>query len=149
MFESIRKYRELIIYFIVGCLTTAVNWLVYAVLVEGLHLGVALSNGIAWTAAVLFAYLANKIWVFRSYDWSPVFVFREAGLFVSARIATGVFEVAAVPLLVRLGLDQKFMGVRGMWAKILVSAVVLVLNYVFSKLIVFRRRDQNPAEDGP
>ena len=64
----------------------------------------------------------------------------EAALFVGARILTGLFEIAAVPLLVRFGMDWKFMGVRGMWAKILVSAIVMVLNYVFSKLIVFKEK---------
>ena len=106
MKELYRKYRELIVYFIVGCMTTLVNWGVYAAGVELLHWSVAVSNTVSWIAAVAFA--ADKI--------------------------------AAVPLLVRFGMDWKFMGVRGMWAKILVSVVVLVLNYVFSKLIVFKEK---------
>ena len=140
MIEFIRKHRELIVYFIVGCMTTAVNWVVYALGVEVLHLTVAVSNAIAWIAAVAFAYVANKIWVFRSFNWKPSFVLREVVLFVSARILTGLLEIVAVPLLVKLGMDQRFLGVRGMWAKILVSVAVLILNYVFSKLIVFKEK---------
>lgn len=140
MTELFRKYRELIVYFIVGCMTTLVNWAVYAAGVEWLHQSVAVSNAVAWIAAVAFAYIANKIWVFQSFNWSLAYVLREAVLFVSARILTGLFEIVAVPLLVKLGMDQELFGVKGMWAKILVSVVVLVLNYVFSKLIVFKRK---------
>ena len=140
MTELFRKYRELIVYFIVGCMTTLVNWAVYAAGVEWLHWSVAVANAVAWIAAVTFAYIANKIWVFQSFNWSPAFVLREVVLFVSARILTGLIEIAGVPLLVKLGMDQELFGVKGMWAKILVSVIVLILNYVFSKLIIFKRK---------
>ena len=64
---------------------------------------------------------------------------REAALFVSARILTGVLEMGGVPLLVSLGMDQTLFGVRGMVAKVAVSVIVLILNYVFSKLIIFKK----------
>ena len=140
MAELYRKYRELIVYFIVGCLTTLVNWAVYAAGVEWGGWSVAVSNTVAWIAAVAFAYITNKVWVFRSFNWSPAYILREAMLFVSARILTGLFEIVAVPLLVKLGMDQELFGVKGMWAKILVSVIVLILNYVFSKLIIFKRK---------
>ena len=139
MKELLKKYRELIIYIIVGGLTTIVNWAVYAAGVRLFGWSITVSNIIAWIAAVAFAYVTNKVWVFRSYDWSLRFVFREAALFVGARLATGLFEIVAVPLLVRLGLDQQLFGVKGMWSKVIVSVVVTILNYVFSKLIIFRR----------
>ena len=112
------------------------NWLVYAALVEGLHWGITASNAAAWIAAVAFAYIANKVWVFRSFDWSPAFVLREAILFVSARILTGILEIGAVPLLVKLGLNQTLFGVTGMWAKVLVSVAVVILNYVFLGILM-------------
>ena len=140
MLSEIRKYREIIVYIIVGGLTTLVNWLVYAALVEGLHWGITASNAAAWIAAVAFAYIANKVWVFRSFDWSPAFVLREAVLFVSARILTGILEIGVVPLLVKLGLNQTLFGVTGMWAKVLVSVAVVILNYVFSKLVIFKKK---------
>ena len=132
------KYRELIVYFITGVLTTLVNWASYAVLVRMAGWSVAVSNAAAWIIAVIFAYVTNKLWVFRSYSWKIGFVLREAALFVGARILTGIFEIVSVPFLVNIGLSQPLFGVKGMWAKILVSVVVMVLNYVFSKLIVFR-----------
>ena len=136
-----RKYRELIVYFITGVLTTLVNWAAYALCVRGFGWNVAVSNAIAWVVAVIFAYITNKLWVFRSFNWQPGFVLKECLLFVSARIVTGLYEIVSVPLLVNLGLDQAMFGVKGMWAKILTSAVVMVLNYVFSKLIVFRKKN--------
>jgi putative flippase GtrA len=139
MKELLKKYRELIIYIIVGGLTTIVNWAVYAAGVRLFGWSITVSNIIAWIAAVAFAYVTNKVWVFLSYDWSPRFVLREASLFVGARLATGLFEIVSVPLLVRLGLDQQLFGVKGMWSKVIVSVVVTILNYVFSKLIIFRR----------
>ena len=142
-----RQYRELIIYFITGVLTTLVNWAAYAVCVRAFGWSVALSNAVAWIAAVAFAYVTNKLWVFRSFSWEIRFVLREAFLFVSARILTGIFEIVSVPLLVNLGLSQPLFGVKGMWAKVLVSAVVMVLNYVFSKLIVFRKKQDGGSEE--
>lgn len=132
------KYRELIVYFITGVLTTLVNWASYAVLVRMAGWSVAASNTAAWIIAVIFAYVTNKLWVFRSYSWKIGFVLREAALFIGARILTGIFEIVSVPFLVNIGLSQPIFGVKGMWAKILVSVAVMVLNYVFSKLIVFR-----------
>ncbi len=135
------KYRELVVYFVTGVLTTLVNWAVYALCVQLAGWSVAVSNAVAWIAAVLFAYVTNKLWVFRSFNWEIRFVLREAALFISARILTGIFEIVSVPLLVKLGLSQTLFGVKGMWAKVLVSVVVMILNYVFSKLIVFRKKE--------
>ena len=52
---------------------------------------------------------------------------------------TGVIEVAAVPALVGFGLDQEIFGIAGSWAKVIVSIIVIILNYIFSKLFVFRK----------
>ena len=76
-----------------------VSWGAYAAGVTVLHWSVAVSNTVSWIAAVAFAYVANKIWVFRSYRCDLLFVLQEAALFVGARIPTGLFEIAAVPLL--------------------------------------------------
>jgi putative flippase GtrA len=138
MKKLIVKYRELIIYFIVGVMTTLVNWAAYALAVEVFGWSITLSNVFAWVTAVLFAFVTNKIWVFRSFSWDFRCAAREAFLFVSARLLTGALEMAGVPLLVRLGLKQPLFGVKGMWAKVVVSAIVMVLNYVFSKLFIFK-----------
>ncbi len=146
--ELYKKYRELIVYFITGVLTTLVNWIAYALFAEVFGWSIAVSNGVAWVVAVIFAYVVNKLWVFQSYSWELGFVIKECFLFISARILTGIVEIVGVPLLVNLGLNQPFLGVKGMWSKIVISVVVMILNYVFSKLIVFRTKKEEPAKSG-
>lgn len=130
---------EVVRYLIMGGLTTVVSWGTYALFAKTLGWGITFSNILSWICAVAFAYLTNKVWVFQSYSWKPAFVLKEAALFVSARLITGVVEMAGVPLLVRMGMDQKILGVKGMMAKVVVSVLVVILNYVFSKLIIFRK----------
>ena len=140
------KYKEIIMYLIMGGATTVVNWASYAITVSTLPITnadakVLVSNIISWTIAVIFAYITNKIWVFQSYSWKFKYVLREAFLFVSARFLTGLLEIFGVPLLVKLGLHQTIFGIEGMLSKILVSIIVVILNYIFSKLLIFKKKD--------
>ena len=138
MKNFLARYRELIVYFVVGVMTTGVNWAVYTACVD--TFGIGLSNGIAWAAAVAFAFLANKCFVFESKTWQARAVIREAALFVGARITTGLLEIILVPALVAMGLNQTIFGIPGMVSKVLVSVVVLILNFLFSKLFIFKRK---------
>ncbi len=147
--KLIIKYKEIITYVIFGGLTTLVNWAVYAVCTRiippstptGLsefQLGVC--TAIAWIAGVLFAFITNKIWVFESKSFAPKIFIKEFFSFVTARGVTGVIEAVGLPLLVKIGLNQTIFGIEGMLAKLIVSVIVVILNYVFSKLIVFRKK---------
>ena len=62
-------------------------------------------------------------------------------MFVGARLITGCIEWLGVPALVKLGLNQKFLGIDGMFSKVLVSVIVVILNYVFSKLLIFKNKE--------
>ena len=97
-------------------------------------------------AAVIFAFVTNKIWVFESKSWKPSVALKEFWLFVAARLITGVLEWFGVPLLVAIGLNQPLFGIDGFVAKILVSVIVIILNYVFSKLIIFKNKDEKPEK---
>lgn len=163
-----KKYKEIILYIIFGVLTTLVNWVVYWVL-EPLLSGalngeqviwtifgkditmslfaIFLANFIAWVAGVVFAFVTNKIWVFESKSWKPAVALKEFWLFVLARLITGVLEWFGVPLLVAMGLNQPLFGSEGFIAKIVVSVIVVILNYVFSKLIIFRKNKVEKAAD--
>lgn len=146
------KYREIIAYLFWGIMTTLVSWLTFALFslmlggvtaqlrMFGLTVSAAVlaANILSWICAVLFAFVTNKLWVFDSKSWAARVVWPELLKFLSARAATGIFEIAAVPLLAAAGLDQTVFGVEGMLAKAIVTVVVVILNYVFSKLIVFR-----------
>lgn len=158
------KYKEIIMYVIFGVLTTLVNWVVYTVLIKLFDSAVGnetvlftlfgrditmeifyifIANFIAWVAGVTFAFVTNKIWVFESKSWKPSVALKEFWLFVLARLITGVLEWFGVPALVAAGMDQPLFGIDGFLAKIVVSVVVIILNYVFSKLIIFKNKDKD------
>lgn len=132
--------KEIITYLIFGVLTTLVNWVCYTVLVKYVNCSITLSNAVAWIAGVLFAFITNKVFVFESKSFAPSKVLKEFISFVAARAITGVMEIFGVPLLVKIGLNQTIMGVDGAVSKIIVSVAVIILNYVFSKLIIFRKK---------
>ena len=100
---------------------------------------VVTANMLSWIFAVAFAYVTNKIWVFRSKSWKRDVIVRELGLFLSTRFATGLFEIIAVPFLVFVGMDQTIFGIKGAVSKVVVSFLVVILNYIFSKLVIFRK----------
>ncbi|MBE5957561.1 MAG: GtrA family protein [Lachnospiraceae bacterium] len=151
------KYREVIMYLIMGVATTVVSWASYAfftkafspdsgfvVLFSKLTHGdtsialIAIANVLSWILAILFAYITNKLWVFNSKSWKPSLVIAEFTKFVGARILTGFLEWFGVPFLAKIGLDQKPLGIEGGLSKIVVSVLVVLLNYVFSKLFIFK-----------
>ena len=140
-----QAYKEAIDYLFWGGMTTVVSWGTYSLFV--LLLGDAMSataavfwgNVGSWVCAVSFAFVTNKLWVFGSKSWAGNVVLPELGKFLSSRVATGVFEMAAVPALVAIGLNQTIFGIEGMVSKVIVSVAVIVLNYVLSKLFVFKK----------
>jgi uncharacterized membrane protein YfhO/putative flippase GtrA len=131
--------REMVNYLFFGVATTFVNWCVYGLAVRFAGFSVTVGNVIAWVVAVVFAFTANKVWVFESRSWQPLLVLREGSAFLGARILSGLVEIAGVPLLYRIGLDYPLLGIEGFAAKVSVSVIVIVLNYIFSKLVIFRR----------
>ena len=86
---------------------------------------------IAWVAAVLFAFVTNKWWVFESHTLNPGKVWREFVSFVLCRVATFLFNLAALFVMVDLMKMEFFL------CKLLISVVVVILNYVFSKILIF------------
>ena len=128
------KYWEVLIYLVFGVLTTVVNYVIYLPVYNILSLSAALSNAIAWVGAVAFAYLTNKPFVFKSHDWSLKTVVPELTKFVGCRVASGAAETLI--LLVTVDIFH-FNG--NIW-KLFTSVIVVVLNYIGSKLFVFRNK---------
>ena len=124
--------RETVSYFIFGVLTTAVDWMVYP-LMRWLDHSVAWSSVVSWAAAVIFAFVTNKIFVFQSYTFRPKELSREFVSFVSCRALTGAFTVVAMVVIVDV------MGWNEWIGKVAVSAMSLGLNYIFSKLFIFKK----------
>ena len=138
--KYITKYKEQLLYILFGAATTLVNWLFYTVLL--LIFPLTISNAIAWFISVLFAFVVNKLYVFERKGSSATETVKELLLFFLARIATGVIEIFGLPLLVYIGLDQEILGIEGAVAKIVTSVFVIVANYLFSKFIIFRKRQR-------
>ena len=140
------KYKEIVDYLFWGVMTTLVSWgtfaafsLMLGVMSDDAVLTSGIANALSIICAVAFAYVTNKLWVFASKSWERAVVIPELIKFLSARAVTAVIEMAGVPLLVALGLDMAVFGIDGMIAKALVSVIVIILNYVFSKLFVFKK----------
>ena len=130
----IEKYRDILSYLFFGVLTTVVNYMIYLPAFNLCGLSAALSNMIAWVGAVIFAFLTNKPFVFRSHDWSAKTVVPELTKFVSCRIASGVLET------VILFLAVDCLNWNGNIWKLVTQVLVIIINYVGSKLLVFRKK---------
>ena len=151
MIETIKnlykKYKEIIDYLFWGVCSTIVSWVTYYIfelifknVTEGY---VTIASILSWVCAFTFAFFVNKLFVFNSKSWEKSVALKEFVTFLGARAATGVLEVVGVPALVKIGLNYKVFGSEGLIAKILVSVVVVILNYVFSKLIVFKKKKED------
>lgn len=129
--DLILKYREALSYLIFGGLTTVINIAVYYIC-AAIGMPTAIANAIAWGISVLFAYITNRIWVFRSHS-SGKALMKEFGSFVACRVATGVLD----EIIMIVGVDV--LGIWGLGVKIFANILVIILNYIFSKLLIFRR----------
>ena len=126
-------HNDILTYLVFGVLTTVVNYLVYLPCYNLLQLSASVSNAIAWVAAVAFAYLTNKPFVFKSHDWSAKTVLPELARFLGCRIGSGVAETVILLLTVDI------LGWDGNIWKLATSVLVVLLNYVGSKLFVFKK----------
>lgn len=132
----LRKYRELIAYVIVGGLTTLVSMALYYgstwTFLDGNNpLQVQIANVISWVGAVAFAYVTNRVFVFRSRNTA---IFREMLSFVSSRVLTLLLDMGCMWLLVTaIGIDHRI-------AKLVSMVLVTVGNYIISKLLVFKKK---------
>lgn len=129
--------REVISYLIFGVLTTLVNWVFYGSMIKtGIDYRIA--TAAAWLVSVLFAYVVNKIFVFQSYDMHLNYMIKEVISFTACRVVSGVMELVLMVIMVSwLNMDEYV-------SKVLVSVVVVVANYVFSKLFIFRKSEEKP-----
>ena len=142
------KYKELITYVIFGVLTTLVNffafWIFTKIFGEDLYL---VNNAIAWVVGVVFAYITNKLFVFESKSWDLKVITKEITGFLGARIFSFLVEEGGMFLFVSvLGLGEKSLTLLGFTitgqfiVKILLAVIVVILNYIFSKFIIFKRQ---------
>ena len=134
MKNLIHKYWDVLTYLVFGVLTTVVNYLVFLPCYNVLQLSATVSNVIAWVVAVAFAFLTNKPFVFKSHDWSAKTVMPELTKFLGCRIGSGLMETVIILITVDM------LSWNGNWMKLATNVLVIIVNYIGSKLIVFRKK---------
>lgn len=132
------RQREVIAYLVFGVLTTLVNIVCYWALAHPLGMAAVPASVLAWVASVLFAYVTNRTWVFGSRASGMRDVMRECAAFFAARLATGALDWAV------MGVCVDLLALPDLPVKVASNVVVVILNYVASKLVVFARGDQRP-----
>lgn len=148
--ELIVKYREIITYIIAGGLTTLVNLITFQVFNNLLgQEKYLISNIIAWIVGVIFAYIINKLWVFESKSWQVNVILKEIPEFVGARLFSLFIEEFGLWLFVdklrfdRFSFDLFGFNINGkLISKLVLAVIVVILNYVFSKLVIFKTKKQ-------
>ena len=164
--EFCRKHREVLLYLVFGGLTTLVGWVVYFSILwswravfdlasddtgSRLYLiGYTVAQVVQWVAAVLFAFFTNRKWVFTDADRSVPMV-RQLATFSAGRLATFFVDyvvtyfgalglMLAFPALVHATLFGMTMNLCDIIAKVVAAVIVIICNYIFSKLLVFKNK---------
>lgn len=150
------KHKELINYIIFGVATTAVNFAVFwlmEMLLPQSEITYLFSNAIAWFVSVVFAYVTNKLFVFSSKSWKMGVVIKESAEFFGARIFSFALEEAGLWFFVELlSFSEIALTVIGfeitgeLISKLILAVVVVVLNYFFSKFIIFKNKKENTQD---
>lgn len=126
------SFRELVVYGVVGVLTTLINYLVYLLTADALGINPAIT--LAWVLSVIFAYWANKVFVFKNKVWRGKALVQEILAFFAARLLSLGFDYAFVNAAVA------FFMMNDKVAKLLSNVIVIILNYFASKLIIFKKK---------
>lgn len=132
--------REILLYLIFGGLTTVIDFIIFYVSYNYLHIDEMIATVIAWCGAVAFAYVTNRIWVFESKENTRQGILKEAGMFLSARLLSlGISELIVLFIMKLMGFDGK---IGSIVTKIVSSIVVIIFNYFASKLVIFKDKEE-------
>ncbi|MDR1032554.1 MAG: GtrA family protein [Candidatus Nomurabacteria bacterium] len=128
-----RKHRMALRYVVFGVLTTVVSIASYLLFARVLHVEEVTSNILSWVCAVAFAYVTNKVFVFESKKTEVKEVAKEVTTFFGMRLVSGVFDIAMFALLVKVLL------LNDLIVKVVLQVIIVVLNYLFSKKVIFKK----------
>lgn len=131
----LRKYEEIIRYLIIGVCTTVVSLITYFVFCDLMHLHYQVSNLLSWVCSVVFAYFTNKSFVFRTPYINVEKTAKEIVGFVSSRISSLVVEMVCMMVGVQV------FGINDGIMKFVDQVIVIIMNYVLSKFLVFKKED--------
>ena len=134
MIQLFKKYQQPILYLFFGVCTTAVNIITYYISAHIVSLSVVLSTCLAWAISVIFAYITNKWWVFESKSLRLKAVVLEFLSFTGCRLFTGACDLLIMFIFVDC------LAMNDLFVKIASNVLVVILNYIFSKLIIFKQK---------
>ena len=149
------KHKEGVNYAFWCIMTTLVSWTAYAVFarlfgkIDGLNTDTVtlIANTLSWVTAVTFSFVANKIRVFESKSWKPQVVIPEILKFYSSRAVVGVIGDIGLPTLIAvIGIDAPIFGVEGLVSKMIVTPLVILMNYLLGKFFVFRKKKKEAVD---
>lgn len=136
-----KKNKEIINYLIFGVLTTIVSFASYFIFAKLCGIDEIISNMLSWVISVAFAFVTNKIWVFESKTNTVGSFFKEMFKFYLSRVLSGVIcDICTFSLMV------KVLHINDMISKLVIQVMVTILNYLFSKLIVFKSKKEKVVE---
>ena len=139
------KYKSMILYLVFGVSSTLINWIAYAIL-ESITNNIYVANILSWLITIIFTFITNKQMVFGSSNWKFSTLLPELLRFFLARMGTGVLEIVGVPLLLHIGVSGTLFGIQGLGVKCGITVIVIIVNYIFSKLFVFEK-NRNDEKD--
>ena len=135
--ELYKKYKEPINYLFFGGCTFVVNFIAYGVFAKIFRVDEVISNIIAWVISVLFAYITNKLFVFESKTEGAKAFLKEMISFVLARVFSGITcDIGTFALMV------KVFHINDVISKVVTQIMVIIVNYLLSKLIIFRKNEK-------
>lgn len=128
-----KKHKETILYLFFGAFTTLVNIVSYLFFTRFILFNFMVANALAWILAVLFAYVTNKFFVFKSRRVELIFLIKEFFSFISFRLISALIEMIIMYIMIDL------FFVNDVIVKVITNIIVIVLNYLFSKMIIFTK----------
>lgn len=131
-----KRYKEVLLYLFFGGLTFVISVVSYAAFTEGLGWNELIANLFSWVFAVLFAFFTNRIWVFQAAVKGGKAFLQQMLSFFGGRVFTLVVEEVILLIFIT------WLGLPGVWVKVAAQVVVIILNYVISKLFVFRKENR-------
>lgn len=134
MIKFLMKYKGVVSYLFFGVCTTMINIISYYICARQLKLSTVVSTVAAWVVSVLFAYITNKLYVFESKSWEKNVVIREMSSFFTCRIMTGALDLVIMLVFVDL------VHLYDVGVKIFSNILVVILNYIASKVVVFKHK---------
>ena len=132
--------KEIILYVIFGVLTTIVNLIAYYLFSNIININYLISNAIAWIISVVFAYITNKFFVINSSYINKDVIIEEFIKFMNCRLISGLSEVVLLFLFVDLLLMNDIV------AKLIIGVLVALINFIFSKVFIFKGVDELRSE---